>query len=29
MLKNWGKSKGARCEYVLAKELGLNVVFQK
>lgn len=29
MLKNWGESRGARCEYSLAKELGLNVVFQK
>lgn len=29
MLKNWGDSKGARCEYNLAKELCLNVVFQK
>jgi hypothetical protein len=29
MLNNWGHSKGARCEYALAKELGLTVQFQK
>lgn len=29
MLKNWGDSKGARCEYFLAKSLDLKVVFQK
>jgi hypothetical protein len=28
MLKNWGDSKGARCEYFLAKSLDLKVVFQ-
>jgi len=28
MLKNWGHSKGARCEYALAKELGLKIYFQ-
>jgi len=29
MLKNWGHSKGARIEYVVAKELGFKVEFQK
>ena len=29
MLDNWGNSKGARCEYALAKELDLKIVFQK
>ena len=29
MLENWGNSKGARCEYALAKELDLKIVFQK
>jgi hypothetical protein len=28
MLSNWGTSKGARCEYVLAKELGLPIEFE-
>jgi hypothetical protein len=28
MLNNWGNSKGARCEYALAKELGLTIRFQ-
>ena len=29
MLRNWASSKGARCEYALAKELGLKIEFQK
>jgi len=29
MLRNWSSSKGARCEYALAKELGLQIQFQK
>ncbi len=29
LLKNWGQSKGARCEYAIARELGLSVYFQE
>jgi hypothetical protein len=28
MLKDWGNSKGARCEYALAKELDLKIIFE-
>ncbi len=28
MLKNWGDSRGARIEYVIAKEMGLKIYFQ-
>lgn len=28
MQKNWGSSRGARCEYALAKELGISIYFQ-
>ena len=28
MLKDWGQSKGARIEYQIAKELGLNIIFE-
>lgn len=27
MLKDWGQSRGARVEYLIAKELGLKVFF--
>ena len=27
LLKDWGQSKGARCEYALARELGLQIFF--
>ena len=29
LIKDWGDSKGARCEYALSKELGLQIQFQK
>lgn len=29
LLTNWGTSRGARCEYALAKELGLLIMFEK
>lgn len=29
MLKNWGDSRGARCEYMLAKELDLVIIFEQ
>ena len=29
LMKNWGSSRGARCEYALAKELGLIIIFEK
>lgn len=28
MLKDWGQSKGARIEYQIAKELGLQILFE-
>jgi len=28
MLKGWGHSRGARIEYAIAKEMGLNIMFQ-
>ena len=28
MLKDWGQSKAARIEYNIAKELGLNIIFE-
>lgn len=28
LLPNWGESRGARIEYAIAKELGLEVMFQ-
>jgi|SRR6478752_955736 len=29
MLKNWGSSKGARIEHVVAKEMGLTVEYEQ
>lgn len=29
MLTNWGNSRGARVEYNIAKELGLQIMFQE
>jgi len=29
MLSDWGLSKGARIEYQIAKELGLEIMFEK
>jgi hypothetical protein len=29
MLENWTDSKGARIEHAIAKELGLNIYYQK
>jgi len=29
MLDNWETSRGARCELALAKELGINIVYQQ
>lgn len=29
MMHNWGLSKGARIEYAIAKELGLEIIFEK
>ena len=29
MLNNWGGSRGSRIEYVVAKEMGIHVIFQK
>lgn len=28
MLKDWGQSRGARIEYQIAKELGLQILFE-
>ena len=28
LLRDWGQSKGARIEYVIAKELGLKIIFE-
>lgn len=28
LLDNWGKSKGARIEYAIARELGLTIIFE-
>ena len=28
MLNDWGQSRGARIEYVIAKELGLEIIFE-
>lgn len=28
MLKDWGQSKGARIEYSIARELGLQILFE-
>ena len=28
MLKDWGQSKGARIEYQIAKELGIDIFFE-
>lgn len=29
LLRNWGDSRGARCEYAIAKELGMLIMFEK
>ena len=28
MLNDWGQSRGARIEYVIAKELGLEIIYE-
>lgn len=29
LMRNWGESRGARCEYAIAKELGMVIMFEK
>lgn len=29
MLRNWGQSRGARVEYAIARELGINIIFEE
>jgi|JI10StandDraft_1071094.scaffolds.fasta_scaffold99777_8 hypothetical protein len=29
LLPDWGSSRGARCEYAIAKELGLDIIFKE